>query len=339
MGINYYYLIYLAVFLAYYFTLSVIFLKIEFILGKLTKKSKTKIDDKLFEKLKRPFFYLLIFLGLVVETHFFNLPNQFKLYILKVLYSLIILIIAWIALRAFEVFIEHFVRKRKDDAFFIQLIKFLEGVVRIFLLILAILQILSIWNINITPLLASAGIIGLALALAAQQFLSNFFGGINLFFDRTFKVGDRVRINGKYLFVDEIGVRSTRFRTLENTYLIIPNSKLIDSEIENISEPKEPKKVRVKVGVAYGSDVDKVKEILKKVAQNNSYCINKDEVSVEFYEMGDYSLNFLVVFQVEDASKMWPAQVEFVEAAYKELTKNNIEIPFPTQTIYCKKEN
>jgi small-conductance mechanosensitive channel len=140
------------------------------------------------------------------------------------------------------------------------------------------------------------------------------------------------------IIVEEVNIRTTKFKTLENTYFIVPNSILAGSEIENISAPyNEPKNVRIKVSVAYGSDIKKVKEVLKKTAESVKYCL-KNSVEVYFTEMGNFSLDFLVVFKVKDASKMWPAKVEFLEKAYENLNKEGIEIPFPTQTIYLKKE-
>ncbi len=318
-----------------------LFYKLVFIFNKLVSKTQSNLDDLVFEKTKNPLFYLTISWLALFELKFLGLNNNYYLILSNALKSLIIFLLSILIYRVINIFIDEWykkeARKSKLQKELLHLIVFLKSLVKLTVLTIAIFQILSIWNINITPLLASAGIAGLAVALAAQQILSNFFGGLNLFLDKTLKVGDRVRYNGKYLIVEEVGVRTTKFRTLENTFYIVPNSKLASSEIENISEPQEPKNVRIKIGVAYGSDVEKVKRILKEVAEKNKYRMKGSEVNVYFYELGDYSLNFLVVFKVKKAEDMWPAQVEYIEEVYKRLNEEGIEIPFPTQTIYCKK--
>jgi len=321
--------------------IRLLFYKLVFIFNKLVSKTQSNLDDLIFEKTKNPLFYLTISWLALLELKFLGLNNNYYLILDNALKSLITFLLAILVYRVINIFIDEWykkeVKKNLSQGELLHMVIFFKSLVKLTVLTIAIFQILSIWNINITPLLASAGIAGLAVALAAQQILSNFFGGLNLFLDKTLKVGDRIRYNGKYLIVEEVGVRTTKFRTLENTFYIVPNSKLASSEIENISEPQEPKNVRIKIGVAYGSDVEKVKKILREVAEKNKYRTKGSEINVYFYELGDYSLNFLVVFKVKKAEDMWPAQVEYVEEVYKRLNEEGIEIPFPTQTVYCKK--
>ncbi|MEO2154847.1 MAG: mechanosensitive ion channel family protein [Nanoarchaeota archaeon] len=334
------YLILILGFAAYLVVLRLLYVKIHSLLHKLTKKSKTNIDDLILEKLKKPLFYIFVLIGLLVELKILALPENIDSILTKAVVSIITVLVFILVYRIYQVLARAIIFKRlRKDKDLANFLGFLDSIVKITLFTLAFFQLLIIWGVNITPLLASAGIAGLAIALAAQQLLGNFFGGINLFLDKTIKVGDRIKFNGKYLIVEEVNIRTTKFRTLENAFYIVPNSVLANSEIENLSQPEgEPKNVRIKIGVAYGSNIDKVKEVLKRVAEENSYRLKDEPVDVYFYELGDYSLNFLVVFRVEDASKMWPAQVEYIEKVYKKLEKEGIEIPFPTQTIYCKKE-
>ncbi len=335
------YLIALLIFCVYALIIRILYSKFEKIVRLFTKKTKTDIDDKIINAIRTPLFYILIFLGVLVEIVLLDIGKQFKHFLISFIESLIIIYSTIILYRVINIIVESLLTKyikEKGDETSYNFLLFTKSLIKIVIIILAFLQILTIWNINISPLLASAGIAGLAVALAAQHLIGNLFGGASLFLDKTLKVGDRVRYKGQYLIVEEINVRTTKFKTLENTYFIVPNSILANSEIENISTPyDQPKNVRIKVSVAYGSDIKKVKEILKKTAEEVKYCI-KNSTNVYFVEMGDFSLDFLVVFQVEDASKMWPAKVEFLEKAYENLKKNNIEIPFPTSTIYLKKE-
>ncbi len=339
---NKHYFLSLLVFIIYAFILRIIYYKAEKLIKLFTKKTKSNLDDRIVESTRVPIFYLLLFLGALVDLSLLSFNEKIKFILLSTIKSLIIISGAIALYRTINIIIElglmRYIKEKGDETAY-HFFLFIKSLIKISFLTLAFFQILTVWNINITPLLASAGIVGLAVALAAQQLISNMFGGASLFIDKTLKVGDRVRYKGQYLIVEEVNIRTTKFRTLENTYFIVPNSILASSEIENISAPyNEPKNVRIKVSVAYGSDIKKVKEVLKKTAESVKDCI-KDSINVYFVEMNDYSLDFLVVFKVKDASKMWPAKVEFLEKAYENLNKEGIEIPFPTQTIYLKKEN
>jgi small-conductance mechanosensitive channel len=342
LSIDKHHILALFIFIIYAFILRIIYYKAERIIKLFTKKTKSELDDKIVESTKVPIFYFLLFLGALVDLSLIDFNEKFKFILLSSIKSLMIISGAIALYRTINILIEFgltkYIKEKGDDTAY-HFFLFIKSLIKISFLTLAFFQILTVWNINITPLLASAGIVGLAVALAAQQLISNLFGGASLFIDKTLKVGDRVRYKGQYLIVEEVNIRTTKFKTLENTYYIVPNSILASSEIENISAPyNEPKNVRVKISVAYGSDIKKVKEVLKKTAESVKDCI-KNSAEVYFTDMADYSLDFLVVFKVKDASKMWPAKVEFLEKAYENLNNEGIEIPFPTQTIYLKKEN
>ncbi|NPA38368.1 MAG: mechanosensitive ion channel family protein, partial [Candidatus Nanohaloarchaeota archaeon] len=217
------------------------------------------------------------------------------------------------------------------------LLPFLESLVKITVLVIVFLQILSTWNVEITPLLASAGLVGIAIALAAQETVKNLFGGVSIYVDKNLKIGDWIMLDGKKLKVIDLGVRSTKFLTLDNTLMIVPNSILASRHIENLSNPDMPKKVKVNFGVAYGSDVSKVKKIVEKVVKSHPKVI-KDSVAVWFLEMGDFSLNFMAVAEVENLDDVFSVKCDLTEAIYNELNKQGIEIPFPTHTVYLKKD-
>jgi MscS family membrane protein len=283
------------------------------------------------------FFYTIYLTLLGIFTKLFFGQNTTINYFQKFLYSISIFFFFIFLYRSVNNLLDFLFTKEGESDDLKSFISFMKSFTKFTLLILAFFQILLIWNVNITPLLASAGIAGVALALGAQQLLSNLFGGVSMFLDKSIKVGDKVIYNGKVLWVEEINIRTTKFKTLENTYLIVPNSQLANSAIENLTQPLEPKNVRITVDVAYGSDVDKVKEILRKVAEQNSKKIKNEPVEVYFYELGQYSLKFLVIFKVPSANDMWPAKCEFIETIYKEFEKEGIEIPFPVITVYSKK--
>jgi MscS family membrane protein len=128
------------------------------------------------------------------------------------------------------------------------------------------LYVLTLYKINITPLIAGAGIFGIAIALAAQDLFSNFFGGAVIITDQPFKVGDRVLINDILGDVTHIGPRSTRIITLDSDVVTIPNNKITTSVVRNFSLPSPQVRIQIPVSVAYGTEIAQVKTVLSRIA-------------------------------------------------------------------------
>jgi MscS family membrane protein len=222
-----------------------------------------------------------------------------------------------------------------------RLVDLLELVIRYVIWFAALMAILKVFNIDVTPLLAGAGIAGIAIALAAQDIISNFFGGAIITVDKPFKVGDRIRIDTYYGDVISVGTRSTRIKTLDNEIITIPNNKMTTSSIINYSEPDPRLRMTIPISVAYGTDPLKVKEILLEIAQeaikNNDYLIEDPAPSAFFVEFADSSLNFIV--------RVWTRHVVSAEKVKdaincritERFAKEGIEIPFPQMDVHTKK--
>lgn len=198
-----------------------------------------------------------------------------------------------------------------------------------------VILILLVWSVEITPLLASAGIAGLAFALAAKDTLANFFGGLSLFLDRPFKPGDYVVIgSGERGEVIEIGLRSTRILTRDDIMVAIPNSLMANSKIINESAPHPRFRVRIKVGVAYGSDVDEVQAILIRVAQEEKLVAGKPVPIARFRAFGDSALEFELLCWANRPADRGLVTHELNCSIYKEFCKAGIEIPVPQRDVY-----
>ncbi|MGV1098965.1 mechanosensitive ion channel family protein [Thiovibrio sp. JS02] len=213
----------------------------------------------------------------------------------------------------------------------------LKNVVRVIIIVSSLIWLLSIWNVNLAPLFASAGIAGIAVALAAKDSLANFFGGISIFADRTFKVGDYIIIdNAQRGEVVEIGVRSTRIMTRDDVLITIPNSVLAASKIVNESAPIPRFRIRVPVGAAYGSDVDQVEAVLLAVAAGNAAVVPEPAARVRLRAFGASSLDFELLCWVEDPRLKGLVTHDLLKAIYKAFAENRISIPFPQQDIHIK---
>ncbi|MDV2482218.1 mechanosensitive ion channel [Methanoculleus sp. Wushi-C6] len=221
-----------------------------------------------------------------------------------------------------------------------RIIRLLEISARYVVWFIAILMVLRILEIDITPLIAGAGIAGLAVALAAQDIISNFFGGAVILADRPFAVNDRIKIDTYLGDVVSIGPRSTRIKTLDYQMVTIPNSKVASSVIVNYAMPDVRLKIKIPVSVAYGSDVKRVKEVLLEIgneaAARSEYVLSDPAPSVYFLEFGASSLNFTLVIWAKVFNQLWDVQDYVNTRVCERFAEEGIEIPFPQMDVHLR---
>jgi MscS family membrane protein len=221
-----------------------------------------------------------------------------------------------------------------------RLMELLELVIRYVVWFVALMMILSTFEVDITPFLAGAGIAGLAVALAAQDIISNFFGGALITVDKPFKVGDRIRVDNFYGDVTHIGPRSTRLRTLEYQIVTIPNNKITTNIVVNYSMPDPKLKMTIPVSVAYGSDIDKVTRILLEVVndavKDTDFLLADPAPGIFFVEFGASELKFIIRVW----SKAYNTPDEVKDAINRRVNarfeKEGIEIPFQQIDIHMR---
>ncbi|MBU2476768.1 mechanosensitive ion channel [Candidatus Micrarchaeota archaeon] len=305
----------------------------------LTSKTKTDLDDVLIDIIEEPIVAMIFLAGVYTAFNFLGSPNGIINAMLKVA---TIAVLAWAAFR----FVNSFVQKilvpltsKTKSAFDDQMVPLVSKGSKGIIVVVALIMILDAIGFDVTALLAGLGIGGLALAFAAQETVSNLFGGVSLILDKSVKIGDKIRLDsGEVGIVDEVGLRSTRIRTYSNEVIIVPNSKMANSKLINYAQPNSLGRGEVKFGVTYGSDPDKViKTITELIKKHPKVSKQKDPV-VEFLSMGDFSLNFSAKFWCDDYGEVWGTERELTKEIYNGLVKNKINIPFPTQTIYLQKQ-
>ncbi len=198
--------------------------------------------------------------------------------------------------------------------------------------------ILSTWNINLTSWLASAGVVGIAVGFAAKDTLANFISGVFILVDSPYEVGQYIVIDGVTRgMVTDIGMRSTRILTRDNVEVTVPNAVIGNAKIINESSGPSPlMRVRVNVAVAYGSDVDQVKEVLLLCCHEVPHASNVKEPSVRFTAMGASSIDFQVRVWVEEPEFRGRVVDTLNTRIYKALLEAEIPIPFPQQDIHIK---
>jgi len=204
-----------------------------------------------------------------------------------------------------------------------------------------LLIVLDRLKITITPFLASLGIGGLVVALALQDTLSNFFSGIYIFFDKPIRIGDYILLeSGQEGYVAQIGWRNTRIRMLPNNIVIVPNTKLVSSQITNFYLPELEMAVLVQVGVSYQSDLEKVErvtiEVAKQVLQEVEGGVKDFEPFIRYHTFSDFSINFTVILRAMEYVHKYLITHEFIKRLHRRYQQEGIEIPFPIRTVYVR---
>ncbi|MBM4085191.1 MAG: mechanosensitive ion channel family protein [Planctomycetes bacterium] len=208
-------------------------------------------------------------------------------------------------------------------------------------LAIGLLYVLKVAGVDISPLLASGAIGGLAVALALQDTLTNLFGGFFIGIDQPVRVGDFVKLeSGEEGYVEHIGWRSTRVRLLANNTVIIPNSKLSQSVITNYFLPQQEMLIYVPCGVAYGSDLQRVENVVmdvaRKVMQQVEGLAPDWEPEVRWQAFGDSAITFETVLRVRQFKARYKLQSEFIKALHRRFGEEKIEIPFPMRTVITR---
>jgi MscS family membrane protein len=235
----------------------------------------------------------------------------------------------------------HEFAERSDCDWSNRLVEFLELIVKYLIWFVALLLILKgVFNLDITPFLAGAGIAGLAVALAAQDIISNFFGGAIITIDKPFTVGDRIKVDAYTGDVVSIGPRSTRIRTLDNQIATIPNNKITTNIILNSAEPDVRLRITIPVPVAYGSDLEKVRrvlgEILDDAIKSTEYMLDDPAPKVFFLELGDSALKFVIYVWAKKYNLPDEVRDTINSAIVARFAAEGIEIPFNQLDVRLK---
>ncbi|MBF2007685.1 MAG: mechanosensitive ion channel family protein [Chlorogloeopsis fritschii C42_A2020_084] len=216
-----------------------------------------------------------------------------------------------------------------------------SNITKIAVLIFGILVILQTVGIQITPLITTLGIGGLAVGLALQDTLANLFSGVYLIISKQVKTGDYVKLDGGYEgYITDITWRNTTIKELSNNVIIVPNSKLGTSIFTNYHLPVKEITLTLNVGVSYDSDLDKVEritlEVAREVMQETAPGLMKNEPYMRFHTFGDFSINYTLYMRVNEFFEQRLAKHLLVKKLHKRYQQERIEIPFPIRDVYVQ---
>jgi small-conductance mechanosensitive channel len=219
-----------------------------------------------------------------------------------------------------------------------------QTAVRGIIILIALLIVLDTAGVSITPLVASLGVGSLAVALALQSPLANFFAGIQILADKPIEVGQYIELDsGHKGYVTKIGWRSTTIKILPNNLVIVPNSTIMSAIITNYYLPEKQLSILVEVGVHYDSDLEHVERVTCEVAKSVLEEVEggkKDfEPFIRYHTFGDFSINFTVILRVEEFVNGYLIKHEFIKRLHKRFNQEGIVIPFPIRSLDINRED
>lgn len=308
---------------------------------KSVQKSETKLDDEILYVIQRPIAFGMIILGFNVAFSFLKFSESFSLTISHTISTLTIVLFAWVIYRIIKLFenSNELIAKRFKTDNGITLAKLLLSILKTIVLIIAGMNILSTWGINITGFVASLGLVGMAFALAAKDTASNFFGSMVLFTDQPFKVGDWIKTPEVEGTIETIGVRSTKVRTFARALVSVPNGNLANAAILNWSEMNK-RQIKMTLGLTYGTTATQMKQILKEMREllKNDEDIHQQTIHIHFTEFQDSALGIFCYFFTKTTN--WGEYMHVRERINLELMeiveKNGAAFAFPSQSLYVE---
>ena len=310
------------------------------IILQLTKRTKTEIDDLIVKKGNRPISLILLLIGFRLALFPLGINQNVLDIIEHIISSIITVIAAYISIVVFDIIIDNWgksIAEKTKSVVDDQLIPVFHKFSRVFISIVGMLFILTVWGIEIGPLLTSLGIAGIAIAFALQNTLGNIFGGMSIILDKSVKVGDKIKIDNDTMgTITDVGLRSTKIETWDGEQITIPNGKLADSRILNFTQPKPTVRVVIEFGVEYGSEPSRVKKIVLDAISKIPNVLKDPAPKVMMIEMADFALKFKASFWVNSFDVKFDTKALATEEIYNALRKTEIGIPFPTRTIYLK---
>ncbi len=249
----------------------------------------------------------------------------------RLIAALFVLVLFYAAYRLLRVVLHRVFQRssRVDSALESLLMKTLRIVAVAFIVI----SVLGQFGINVTALLAGLSIVGLAVGLAAKDTLENFISGITIFVDRPFRVGDSIEIEGIYGFVEEISMRSTRIRTLNNEMLVMPNLMMINQKLLNHTM-HGTLRVQIPFGIAYKEFPQEARDVVLKCAEGDERLSSEYPPRVAVTELNNSSVDMVLFLYLKDPRLEVPVKLDYVERVREALREAEIEIPFPHLQLF-----
>ena len=304
----------------------------------LARRTTTTMDDSFIEIGHHPVRTTVLLLGIGLALRQIELAPRFEEFVMSALLTIGILVWTGFAMRFVTLLLLHLSNIEQVNVVETRTRPLFDNMAKIVIISAAIYFIFVSWNINVSAWLASAGIIGIAVGFAAKDTLANLFSGIFILADAPYKIGDYVNLDsGDRGQVTHVGLRSTRLLTRDDVEITVPNSVIANAKIINESGGRHQKeRVRVKVGVAYGTDIDRLRDVLMQIGTSHPQTCDDPEPRVRFRQFGESSLDFELLCWIEEPVLRGRVLDALNTEVYKALAREGIEIPYPKRDVYIK---
>ncbi|MFC2044838.1 mechanosensitive ion channel family protein [Chloroflexota bacterium] len=328
--------IFIATLLSGYFLRYLLFER----LRHLGKHKRRQPVETIIDSAKGPTLIWFFMLAVYLALKFSSLPQYVVDIVGKVLLVLGLISITLVIANVAMELIRYQAKRGKTDA---QVTSLMGNMARVIIFILGILMILNILNIQITPILATLGIGGLAVALALQGTLADLFAGFYITASRQIKIGDYVKLeSGEEGYVTDISWRATQIRMLPNNMILVPNEKLSKVIVTNYYLPQKELSVYLDLGVHYSSDLNKVEqvtmEVAKEVMRDVPGGVPEFQPFIRYHTFGDFSINFTVGLRAKEFVEGYRVKSEFIKRLHERYNAEGINIPFPIRALNYEQE-
>jgi len=309
------------------------------LLLKLAKKTETKYDDLVIKNLKKPLGFSFLILALYSFLSILYLRNSFANLILSSMLIFNFFWIVWAVVNALQGVIYRATSRLSKDLSN-ELTHFFLRVVKILIWLIGLSSVLSVWGINVTAIVASLGLGGLAFALAAKDTAANLFGSIALLFDKSIKIGDWIRVDGVEGIVEDIGMRTTKIRTFKKSLVVVPNQIVANSHIENFSR-RNVRRIKMSLGLVYETTNEQLEAIIadiKSMLKNHKQIAKDETMLVNFDNFGESAQEIFIYTFTNTAN--WQEYLDIKEDIYFKISeivkRHNSSFAFPSQSIYVE---
>lgn len=314
----------------------------------MTKKTKTSLDDHIIANLRRPMKWLSVILAAYLSLQLFYPEFNLWGHGLDNVFTIIFLIAGTYTLNGiFSAFMGWYAEEmapKTESKFDDEIFPLFKKVGTALIYVIGFTIVLSTMGVEVSALIAALGVGGIAIALALQDTLGNFFAGVHLLADRPVRPGDYIKVEGTEVMgnIEEIGWRSTRVRTWDNNIVYVPNSKMSASIIINYYNPNEEIAYAMTFGVSYDDEPEDVIkglwEALKRTAKATGKIVGVDASTIRADSFGDSAVNYKVIVKIPMYGDRFGVQGEMVKHIFYVFKERGITIPYPTRTLYLQNE-
>ena len=306
------------------------------LISKLASRTKSNLDDKIIDGLKPPIFKSIVAFGIIIGTRSAGFVDGSAQYIAPVVLTWVVLSITRAALKLSSIIISAMSRDTKRfQTIDVRTEPLLIIVSKIVILIICAYIALLIWGINPVGLLASAGIVGIAVGFAAKDTLANLFSGMFILADQPYKLGDYVNLDGgERGKVTHIGIRSTRILTRDDIEVTVPNGVIGNAKVVNESGGLRHRiRIRVNVQCAYEADLEEVIDVLVKIAEGQDKICKHPAPIVRVIGFGESGIDLQLRGWIDEPQDRGATQHALYMEIHKTFREHNLEIPYPKRDI------